>query len=69
MPAITTAVAHVKRRGRISLSDLGFGNLPSYYTSSYSVGLAYNLSYSTLLGPSQAKAQRRATHAFIRIPS
>ena len=42
-----------------ALSDLGFGNLPSYYTSSYSVGLSYNLSYSTLLGPSQAKAQRR----------
>ena len=53
--------------GVLTLSDLGFGNLPSYYSSSYRLSLGYNLSYSTLLGPSQAKAQRSATQAVIRV--
>jgi len=51
--------------GTLTLSDLGFGNQPSYYQSSYRVGLTYFLSYGTLLGPSQAKAQRRTTEALI----
>lgn len=53
--------------GTLTLGDLGFGDLPSYYTSSYRVGLNYFLSYSTLMGPSQAKAQRNTTQALIRI--
>lgn len=53
--------------GTLTLSDLGFGDLPSYYQSSYRLGLNYFLSYSTLLGPSQAKAQRATTDAVIRI--
>jgi outer membrane protein len=53
--------------GTLTLGDLGFGDLPSYYSSSYRVGLSYSLSYATILGPSQAKARRRATRAGIRI--
>ena len=53
--------------GAVTLGDLGFGDLPSYYGSSYFLGLNYNLSYSTILGPSQAKAQRETTQALIRI--
>lgn len=51
--------------GTLTLGDLGFGNLPSYYLSSYRVGLSYFLSYQTLLGPAQARAQREATEALI----
>lgn len=47
--------------GTLTLGDLGFGNQPSYYTSSYRIGLNYSLSWATLLGPKQAKAQRVAT--------
>ena len=53
--------------GTLTLGDLGFGNLPSYYSSSYRLGLSYFLSYATILGPSQAKAQRRTTQAMIGI--
>jgi outer membrane protein len=53
--------------GTLTLGDLGFGDLPSYYSSSYRLGLSYSLSYATILGPSQAKAQRRATRASIRL--
>lgn len=52
--------------GGLTLGQLGFGSQPSYYFSSYQVGLNYNLSLSTILGPSQAKAQRRATGAQVR---
>lgn len=47
--------------GTLTLGDLGFGDQPSYYTSRYSLGLNYSLSWATLLGPKQAKAQRVAT--------
>jgi outer membrane protein len=52
--------------GGLTLGQLGFGSQPSYYFSSYQVGLNYNLSLSTILGASQAKAQRRATGAKTR---
>ncbi len=52
--------------GAITLGDLGFGGLPSYYTSSYRLSLNYNLSWSNILAPSQAKASRRATEANVR---
>ena len=53
--------------GAITLGDLGFGDLPSYYSSSYGVTVGLNLSLATILGPSQAKAQRTATGARIRL--
>jgi len=52
--------------GGLTLGDLGFGGQPSYYFSNYRIGLNYSLSWSTILGPSQAKAQRNATTARIR---
>jgi outer membrane protein len=52
--------------GGLTLGDLGFGGQPSYYFSSYRIGLSYSLNWSTILGPSQAKAQRNATTARIR---
>ncbi len=52
--------------GAITLGDLGFGGLPAYYTSSYRLSLNYNLSWSNVLAPSQAKASRRATEATVR---
>lgn len=52
--------------GAITLGDLGFGNLPSYYTSSYGLSVGLSVSLATILGPSQAKAQRDVTSARIR---
>ena len=53
--------------GTLTLGDLGFGNLPSYYLSSYGLSLNYNLNWSTLKGTSSAKAQRAATVAETRV--
>lgn len=52
--------------GSITLSDLGFGDLPSYYQSSYSLSVGVNLDWSSLKAPAAAKAQRGATSARIR---
>lgn len=51
--------------GTLTLGDLGFGNQPSYYTSSYRIGLNYTLDWATLKGPAQAKADRLTTRAQI----
>lgn len=51
--------------GSITLGDLGFAQQPSIYSSSYNIGLSYSLSLSSILAPSQAKAQRSATRARI----
>ena len=51
--------------GTLTLGDLGFGNQPSYYNSSYSLRLSYSLDWATILGPSQAKADRVTTRAQI----
>jgi len=56
-----------QRLGSITLDELGFGGQPSYYFSSYNVGLNYQLSGRTLLAPSQAKASLAATDAQISI--
>ncbi len=53
--------------GILTLDDLGFGNQPSYYGSSYGLGLNYSLDWSTILGPRQMKAQRRSTRAAIGV--
>ncbi len=52
--------------GSLTLGDLGFGNQPSYYSSSYRLGLTYSLDWRTLKGPAQAKSNRRVTDAQIR---
>ena len=53
--------------GTLTLGDLGFGNQPSYYTSSYGLRLNYSLDWATILGPSQAKADRTETRAQIGV--
>ncbi|MFC1574936.1 TolC family protein [Gemmatimonadota bacterium] len=49
--------------GSITLSELGFGNQPSYYFSSYSAGLSYGLDGRVFLALPQARADREATLA------
>jgi len=46
--------------GSITLSELGFGNQPSYYFSSYNLGLSYTIDGRVLLALPQAKADREA---------
>jgi len=46
--------------GSVTLSELGFGNQPSYYFSSYNLGLNYSLDGRVLLALPQAKADREA---------
>jgi outer membrane protein len=46
--------------GSITLSELGFGNQPSYYFSSYRVGLSYTLDGRIFMGIPQARAERDA---------
>jgi outer membrane protein len=46
-----------------AFGDIGVTNSTDYYTSSYSLGVNYRLSGSTLMAPTQAKSQRRATEA------
>jgi len=53
--------------GSLNLSDLGFGDQPSFYGSSYFLGLNYSLNWATILGPKQSKAQRRVTLAGIGV--
>lgn len=52
--------------GSITLGDLGFGDLPSYYMSNYGLSLGLNLDWSSLRAPAHARAQRGATVARIR---
>ena len=56
-----------QRFGSLTLGDLGFGGQPSYYFSNYSVNFNYSLSWATLKGPAQAKANRGTTVAQIRV--
>jgi outer membrane protein len=53
------------RFGIFTGADLGVARTPAYYSSSYSLGLNYSLSGSSLFAPTQAKADRRATDAGI----
>jgi outer membrane protein len=53
------------RFGNFTGQDLGFTETPDYYASSYSLGLNYSLSGTSLLAPTRAKADRRATDANI----
>lgn len=56
-----------QRFGSLTLGDLGFGDQPSYYFSSYNVSLSYALDWATLLGPKQSNAERRSTLAQIDV--
>jgi outer membrane protein len=47
--------------GSITLGDLGFGDQPSYYGSSYGLNLSYQLDWARLNGPSETRARREAT--------
>jgi len=46
--------------GGITFTELGFGNLPSYYMSSYRLGMSYTLDGRILMGIPQAQAEREA---------
>jgi len=65
--SVTWQGAGEQQFGTLTLGDLGFGNLPSYYLSSYRVSLGYSLDWSSLKAPAGAKAQRAATDADIRL--
>ncbi len=54
-----------QRIGNLTLSDLGVGEQPNYYTSGYSLGLNYSLNGATLYNLAQAKATRLQADAFI----
>jgi len=64
---VTWQGAGEQQFGTLTLGDLGFADLPSYYLSSYGLSVGMNLSLATLVGPSQAKASRGATEARIRL--
>jgi outer membrane protein len=49
--------------GSVTLTELGFGNQPSYYFSSYNLGLSYTVDGRVLLALPQAKADRDAQMA------
>jgi len=55
-----------QRFGGITLGELGAQEQPSYYFSSYSLGMNYSLSGSSLLAPRRAERGRDATLARIR---
>lgn len=46
--------------GSVTLSQLGFTNQPSYFFSSYNLGISYTLNGQVLLALPQAKADREA---------
>ena len=51
--------------GSLTTSQLGFGNEPSYYFSSYNAGLNYTVAAESLFRPGREKAARNATVALI----
>ncbi len=51
--------------GSLTTSQLGFGDEPSYYFSSYSAGLSYSLGAESLFRPKRERAARNATFALI----
>ncbi|MEE2897128.1 MAG: TolC family protein [Gemmatimonadota bacterium] len=53
--------------GGITLGDLGFGSQPSYYFSNYNLNLNFSLTWAKLKAPAQARAQRGATLANIKV--
>ncbi len=64
--SVTWQGAGEQQFGTLTLGDLGFGDLPSYYLSSYGINVGMSVSLASLLGPSQAKAARGAVTARVR---
>ncbi len=58
--AISWQGSGVERLGSVTLSQLGLPDQPSYYFSSYNLGLSYTLNGQILLALPQAKADREA---------
>jgi outer membrane protein len=52
-----------QRFGSLTAEQLGFGNQPSFWSSSYNLSLNYQLNGNTLMAPGQARANREATRA------
>jgi outer membrane protein len=52
--------------GTLTLGDLGFGGQPAFYFSNYNLGMNLDVSWSSLLAPRQARAERSATEARVR---
>ncbi len=59
--------AGAQQIGGLTLGDLGIGAQPNYYFSNYSLNFNYSLNWAKVKAPAQAKAQRGATLAQIRI--
>lgn len=55
-----------QRFGSLTTEQLGFGDQPAFYFSTYSVGLDYTVDGATLTAPGRARAERDATAARIR---
>lgn len=55
-----------QRFGSLTAEQLGFADQPSFYFSSYSLGLSYQLDGRRLMAPGQAKEARERTDARIR---
>lgn len=56
-----------QRFGSITAEQLGFQDQPSFYFSSYNIGFNYSMDGQTLLAPGQAKRNRDATRAQVRV--
>jgi outer membrane protein len=63
--SVTWQGAGEQQFGSLTLGDLGFTDQPSYYLSSYRIGLSYFLDWATIKAPAQARADRQATYAQI----
>ncbi len=55
-----------QRFGSITADQLGFQDQPSFYFSSYSIGVGLSVNGRTLMAPGQARRNRDAVHAQIR---
>ncbi|MDZ7779340.1 MAG: TolC family protein [Gemmatimonadota bacterium] len=53
--------------GNLTTGDLGFTNQPSYYFSSYNLGVNYSLDWATIREPERARADRKTTRARIDV--
>lgn len=55
-----------QRFGSITADQLGFQDQPSFYFSSYNIGIGVSVSGRTLMAPGQARRNREATRARLR---
>src|SRR5690606_24695115 len=63
--SLSYQAAGTPRLGIFTSDDLGFSEIPAYYSSGYGLSLSYRLSGATLFRPGQARAERRAVEARI----